>query len=296
MTHKSYFAVIPATVRYSRDVPDGAKLLYGEITALANEHGYCWATNKYFAELYEASERTVSRWISDLARAGFIFTLVDKNSANSRKIWLSESQMTIDKNSHRVTTKTSIGYRQKCREAIDKNVLSYKENNTMNNTVEEEKAASLSSAASKTENSTLEAEEKKAPPLPPPPPIAVKVIDPETPGATIYDHVVYPGQPTHEPAAEYSRVDISKEVDNMRNDPAALEGFVLVRKLPHDKFQEYLDAFKADVLSRCEKYQNVQRLRSHFFNWSEKHHGILKRDAQQTSNTNTLPRIRAGQD
>lgn len=34
MENPNYFAIIPADVRYA-SIPDGAKLLYGEITALA---------------------------------------------------------------------------------------------------------------------------------------------------------------------------------------------------------------------------------------------------------------------
>jgi len=91
MNQQSYYAVIPANVRYSKEVSDGAKLLYGEITALSNQNGYCWATNKYFADLYGKSSDTVSRWISELSAAGFIITLVDSSAANSRKIWLAGS-------------------------------------------------------------------------------------------------------------------------------------------------------------------------------------------------------------
>lgn len=57
---KSYYAVIPATVRYDSSVVPGAKLLYGEITALCNEKGYCWATNDYFSRIYSVSKRTIS--------------------------------------------------------------------------------------------------------------------------------------------------------------------------------------------------------------------------------------------
>jgi len=61
----SFFAVIPATVRYEK-IPDGAKLLYGEISALCNKKGYCWAGNDYFAELFQVNERTIRNWIEAL--------------------------------------------------------------------------------------------------------------------------------------------------------------------------------------------------------------------------------------
>lgn len=69
---KAYYAIIPANVRYDKDLVPNAKLLYGEITALCNEKGYCWATNQYFAELYNVSDRTIKNWISQLADKGYI--------------------------------------------------------------------------------------------------------------------------------------------------------------------------------------------------------------------------------
>jgi len=68
----SYYAVIPANVRYCKDLAPQEKLLYAEITALTNKEGYCWATNNYFANLYRLSKETVSRQISKLARLGFV--------------------------------------------------------------------------------------------------------------------------------------------------------------------------------------------------------------------------------
>lgn len=69
---KAYYAIIPANVRYDKDLVPNAKLLYGEITALCNEKGYCWASNQYFAELYNVSDRTIKNWISQLADKGYI--------------------------------------------------------------------------------------------------------------------------------------------------------------------------------------------------------------------------------
>ena len=74
----NYYAIIPADVRYSNLKPN-AKLLYGEITALSGKLGYCYASNNYFADLYAVSKNTVSRWISDLNKLGFISIEVERN-------------------------------------------------------------------------------------------------------------------------------------------------------------------------------------------------------------------------
>ncbi len=68
----NYYAIIPANVRYDNELPPNAKLLYGEITALCNKEGYCWATNDYFAKLYNCGKQAVSRWLSKLKEQGYI--------------------------------------------------------------------------------------------------------------------------------------------------------------------------------------------------------------------------------
>lgn len=67
-----YWAVIPANIRYDRTLTNTAKLLYGEISSLAQMDGYCWATDKYFADLFICSESTISRAIRSLCEGGYI--------------------------------------------------------------------------------------------------------------------------------------------------------------------------------------------------------------------------------
>jgi len=70
--HVSYYAIIPANVRYDEDLTPNAKLLYGEITALCNMKGYCWASNSYFASLYKVSTVSISKWVKQLVDKGYI--------------------------------------------------------------------------------------------------------------------------------------------------------------------------------------------------------------------------------
>lgn len=120
--NQSYYAVIPASVRYDKSIPAGAKLLYGEITALCNAKGFCWATNTYFAELYGVTVVTISRWISTLEKGNYIHSDFDK-MANRRCVSISSNVNTPY---------------QKCYGGINKNVNPRArdiiiENNTMNN-------------------------------------------------------------------------------------------------------------------------------------------------------------------
>ena len=110
-----YYAILPANVRYSKVLPPAARLLYAEITSLTHKEGYCWATNDYFAKLYEVSISTVSRWISKLVQAGFISEELNKENGNSRRLYVApapnaigvapETPIPIRKNAYTYTQK-----------------------------------------------------------------------------------------------------------------------------------------------------------------------------------------------
>lgn len=142
---KAYYAVIPANVRYDKRLKANEKLLYGEITALTNERGYCWASNKYFSDLYGVTPQAVSKWINGLKNCGYIsIEYTYKNGTKeieSRIIKLALTNVSeVVTNDSEVLTNVSGGinkcfggYKQKVK---DNNTYL---NNTVNNTVSNKK-------------------------------------------------------------------------------------------------------------------------------------------------------------
>lgn len=129
---KSYYAIIPANVRYDEKLPMGARMLYGELTALANEKGYCWATNSYFAELYNVTTVTISNWITKLEKQGYIYReiIYQKGSKEieERRIYITP----IKENFNTPIKNFEEGIKENFNTPIKEN---FKENNTIfNNT------------------------------------------------------------------------------------------------------------------------------------------------------------------
>ncbi len=83
---RSYYSVVPAIVRYNKNLTERAKMIYAEITALLNEHGYCDDTNGYFAALFQVHRSTISRNICKLRSEGHI--RIEYLDGNYRKIWI----------------------------------------------------------------------------------------------------------------------------------------------------------------------------------------------------------------
>ena len=131
----SYYAIIPAVVRYDERLSSTEKLLYGEITALSNKFGYCFATNRYFAELYNLTETTISVSISKLAECGYIDVALEQNY--KRKIYLLDAR--VLENSNGVYQENLIGVLEKSNRGVlekskDNNInINTKSNNKTNN-------------------------------------------------------------------------------------------------------------------------------------------------------------------
>lgn len=139
---RSFWAVIPAAVLHDRQLSASAVRLYGEIMLLTREKGFCWASNERLAMAVQASDRTASRLVTELARAGHVRVQLIKakdGSSITRKIWPAYLQPAegADKNdvgdSQKClppTTKTARVDKNGERTSLDNNIY----NNIINNT------------------------------------------------------------------------------------------------------------------------------------------------------------------
>lgn len=134
--NKNYYAIIPANVRYDKNLTPNAKLLYGEITALCNEKGYCWANNSYFSELYGVSKKTISNWISSLDERGFIKSemIYKENSKEirERRLYITRMEKDFVTYGRNVLNPTEENFHTPMEEKVKDNNTSF--NNTSNNT------------------------------------------------------------------------------------------------------------------------------------------------------------------
>ncbi len=97
-SHRSAFAVIQAPVLYNKQLNDAEKIIYGHISNLCNEFGYCYATNQYLAELSGKSLAAIKRAIKKLTDLKFIeIHHCSKGKQDERQITLSQFPKSLEK-------------------------------------------------------------------------------------------------------------------------------------------------------------------------------------------------------
>lgn len=118
----TYYATLPANVRYDNDLTPNAKLLYAEITVLTQSNGVCWASDNYFMDLYGVKRQSIQRWLKSLEDKGYI----------SREVIYKKNSNEIEKRYIRVYTGKIQGYTQYCDKGIHNNDTG--NNTSINNT------------------------------------------------------------------------------------------------------------------------------------------------------------------
>ena len=64
--------IIDDSIVKSNSINSTDKLVYGVIKALANNLGYCYASNNYIAQKVNLSKRTITNSIKNLKQANYI--------------------------------------------------------------------------------------------------------------------------------------------------------------------------------------------------------------------------------
>lgn len=149
----SYYAVIPASVRYDGRLCPNDKLLFAEISALTNKAGFCWAANSYFARLYDVSITSVSKWVSQLLAAGHITVEMiyedGSKEIQCRKISLVKPAGVLNENLIGIKQKLNTPMKEKLKGGIKEK---FKDNNTSTNTTSINKEESHSASVEKKDN------------------------------------------------------------------------------------------------------------------------------------------------
>ena len=98
MENPGYYGILPANIRYDKNLKSMEKIMYSELTALSNKNGYCNASNSYFAELYEVHKNTVGLWINHLEKLGYIKSqlIYEGKEIKERRIFITPINEKID--------------------------------------------------------------------------------------------------------------------------------------------------------------------------------------------------------
>ena len=108
------FIIVPDFIIDDSDIPDGEKLLFGEIASNSLEKGFCWFSNKHLMERFHIGERTASRWVNNLRKKGYITINIVKRK-NSEEV--DERQIKVD-TTKPILAKYMNWYRQKRQQGI----------------------------------------------------------------------------------------------------------------------------------------------------------------------------------
>ncbi len=120
---KSYYAIIPANVRYDSRLSPYARLLFGEITALSNEKGFCWASNGYFAKLYGVTKQAISKWMKSLETCEYISIKYKRDGAQIIERRVSITVDTYQPQIKGVSTSNVEGYQPAIEDNTTKRIL-----------------------------------------------------------------------------------------------------------------------------------------------------------------------------
>jgi hypothetical protein len=102
---RGFFAIIPSVVLTDKNLLPIDKLILAEIYSLANEEGWCYPSNKHFAETLNISERYARERIEKIRERGYINIVFTENGFRIIFINLSIFQDNIKESFNKIKDK-----------------------------------------------------------------------------------------------------------------------------------------------------------------------------------------------
>ena len=108
--------ILPTSILGDNNLTPLERLLLIIILSLCKQKGYCWATNEYFAKLFNVRKQTISKSISSLSKNNYIELKFDNSEKNNSKriIQISEA-----------LTKIISGIKENMNTSVNKNLNQY---------------------------------------------------------------------------------------------------------------------------------------------------------------------------
>ena len=121
--------ILPISILGDNNLTPLERLLLISILSLCKQKGYCWATNEYFAELFNVRKQTISKSISSLSKNNYIELKFDNSEKNNSKRIIKISEALV---------KILSGIKENMNTSINKNFNQYnKYNNKKKNIINE---------------------------------------------------------------------------------------------------------------------------------------------------------------
>lgn len=170
----NYYIILPAQVLHDNKLTPLARLIYGELSALANINGYAWISNQKLADKYEVSLRTINNSLSALKDYGYIRTELFYKE-NSKEVERREIYIEPHENNFMTPMKKIAGgSRNKMQDPHEENCMSpmkktaqiiTQSNNTSNNTVNNSNNNSSNNNNKENQNKNSDGKLKKLIPI-----------------------------------------------------------------------------------------------------------------------------------
>lgn len=118
--------ILPTSVLGDNSLTPLERMLLICILSLCKQKGYCWATNEYFARLFDVKKPTISKSISSLSKNNYIELIYDNREKNNSKRIIKISG---------ALTKMIMSIKENMNISINKNINQYNKysNNKINN-------------------------------------------------------------------------------------------------------------------------------------------------------------------